>query len=140
MAAYSPAVSHCGVIYISGQLPRLGDRVVVTGAVGTEVSLEEARHGARLALLRSLKVLQDDLGSLDRIVRILKLNVYVQSAPEFTEQSAVADAASNLICELFEERGPHARTAVGVAKLPKNASIELDLIAAINPAVIGQGS
>jgi len=132
MAAYAPVVVHDGIVYLSGQLPRVGDLIVVAGAVGTEVSLEDARHGARIALLRGLKALEDDLGSLDRIVRILKLNVYVQSAPDFTEQSAVADAASNLLFELFSERGTHARTAVGVAKLPKNASIELDLIAAID--------
>jgi len=132
MAAYEPAVIDRGILYLSGQLPREGDRVAVVGAVGSDVTLDEARYGARLALLRGLSVLQAKLGSLERVVQILKMNVYVQSASDFTEQSAVADAASNLLYELFGSRGAHARTAVGVFMLPKNAAVELDLTASID--------
>jgi enamine deaminase RidA (YjgF/YER057c/UK114 family) len=90
MALYSPVVIHSGLAYVSGQLPRDGDRVVVTGAVGRDVSIAEAEESAKLALLRGLAALKESLGSLDRIQRVLKLSVYIQSAPAFTEQSRVA--------------------------------------------------
>jgi enamine deaminase RidA (YjgF/YER057c/UK114 family) len=134
MAAYSPVMVQDRTAYLSGQLPREGDRVVVSGMVGRDVSLERAREGVIVSLLRGLAALKAELGSLDRIQRILKLNVYVQSAPDFVEQSAVADAGSDLIFKLFGELGGHARTAIGVSQLPKNAAVELDLVAAIRAA------
>jgi enamine deaminase RidA (YjgF/YER057c/UK114 family) len=133
MAKYSPVIVQDATAYLSGQLPREGDRVVVTGTVGRDVSVKRAREGVVISLLRGLAALKAELGSLDRIQRILKLNVYVQSAPDFFEQSVVADAGSELIYGIFGELGGHARTAVGVAQLPKNAAVELDLVAALQP-------
>jgi enamine deaminase RidA (YjgF/YER057c/UK114 family) len=133
MALYASVSIDGGVAYVSGQLPRDGSRITVTGPVGREASLEAAREGARLALLRGLAALQHEIRTLDHVRRILKLSVYVQSAPDFTDQSAVADAASELVYQLFGNAGAHARTAIGVAQLPKNASVELELIVGLTP-------
>jgi enamine deaminase RidA (YjgF/YER057c/UK114 family) len=133
-ALYTPVICHGATAYVSGQLPRDGDRIAVTGAVGRDVSVEDARQGARLALIRGLGALRDTLGSLDDLKRIVKLTVFVHSAQDFTEQSAVADGASQLLFELFgASDGAHARSAIGVAQLPRNASVEVELIADIVP-------
>ncbi|PDT75210.1 RidA family protein [Bradyrhizobium sp. C9] len=130
--AYAPVVVHGDTIYVSGQLPRDGDKVHVVGQVGRDVTLEEAKRGARLALIRGLAAIKAHLGSLDHVTQILKLTVFVHSAADFKGQTAVADGASELIIELFgPERGLHTRTSVGVAQLPRNASVEVELIAAL---------
>ena len=130
--AYAPVVVHGDTIYVSGQLPRDGDKVHVVGQVGRDVTLEEAKRGARLALIRGLAAIKAHLGSLDNVTQILKLTVFVHSAADFSGQTAVADGASELIIELFgPERGLHTRTSVGVAQLPRNAAIEVELIAAL---------
>ena len=127
---YAPLIRHGDLVYISGQIPRVGDRVVVTGAVGSEVSLDQARIGAAVSIMRALALLKQSLGSLDNIVAILRISVYVQSAPAFTQQSEVADAASDLLARVLGPAGAHARTSVGVLQLPKSASVEIDVIAA----------
>jgi enamine deaminase RidA (YjgF/YER057c/UK114 family) len=130
--AYAPVVVHGDTIYVSGQLPRDGDKVHVVGQVGRDVTLEDAKRGARLALIRGLAAIKAHLGSLDNVTQILKLTVFVHSAADFSGQTAVADGASELIMELFgPERGLHTRTSVGVAQLPRNAAIEVELIAAL---------
>jgi len=135
MAQYTPVVIHGGLAYVSGQLPRDGSHVTVTGPVGRDSSTEEARQGTKLALLRGLAALKSELGSLDHVQGVLKLTVFVQSAADFTGQSEVADGASELIFRLFgPDRGRHARSAVGVFKLPSNASVEVELIASLRPA------
>lgn len=133
MALYAPVAIEGTLAYVSGQLPREGNRVMVTGAVGRDVTIEEAGEGAKLALLRGLTALKERLGSLERVRRILKLTAYVQSASGFTDQSVVADHASKVLYELFGEQGAHARSAVGVAQLPKNAAVEIELVAVIEP-------
>jgi enamine deaminase RidA (YjgF/YER057c/UK114 family) len=131
-ATYTPVVIHELVAYVSGQLPRDGDRVHVVGQVGRDVSLEEGKRGARLAFIRALAALRGALGTLDGIDRMLKLTVFVHSAADFNQQSAVADGASELIFELFgKERGAHARTSVGVAQLPRSAAVEVEIIVAL---------
>jgi enamine deaminase RidA (YjgF/YER057c/UK114 family) len=132
-ANYDLAAAHGGLLYLSGQLPRVGSEVVVTGAVGGGVSLEQGRHAATLCLLRVLSVLRQTLGTLDRVERVVKLQVFVQCAPDFTQHSEVADAASDLMVKVFDERGRPARTAVGVYQLPKNAAVELDVVVAAHP-------
>ena len=133
-ARYAAVVLHRDVAWVSGQLPREGDRVLFEGKLGREVSRADGRQGARVALLRALAALRDELGGLGRVQQILKLNVFVNGTEAFTEQSAVADGASTLIYELFgDERGRHARTSVGVAQLPRNGCVELDLVVAIAP-------
>ncbi len=131
-ARYAAVVVHDGLAWVSGQLPREGDRVVVAGKLGRDVDIAAAQGGARIALLRTLAALRDELGGLDRVRRILRLTVYVNSTGEFTQHSAVADGASTLIYDLFgPELGRHARTSVGVAQLPRDGCVEIDLVAAL---------
>lgn len=132
-ATYTPAIIHNRIAYVSGQLPRDGDHVFVVGQVGRDVDLDAAREGARLAFIRALAALRETLGSLDRVEQVFKLAVFVHSANDFTGQSAVAEGASKLIFELFgSDRGKHARTSVGVAQLPRNASVEVEVIVALS--------
>ena len=130
---YAPLVRVADTIHVSGQVPRVGDVVVVTGRVGAEVTLERARHAAQVCAMRALALLQRSLGSLEKIRALPKVHVYVQSADDFTQQSEVADAASALLLAVLGPAGAHARTSVGVFKLPKNAAVELDLVAITQP-------
>jgi len=128
---YVSLVVHGDVAYVSGQVPRIGSEVTVVGRVGTTVSLEQARLAAKICTLRVLAILQKAVG-LEGVARVLKLNVFVQSADDFTQQSEVADAASEMLTAVFgASYGPHARTSVGVAQLPKDAAVELDLMVAL---------
>ncbi|MEN3297116.1 MAG: hypothetical protein V7642_6369 [Burkholderiales bacterium] len=129
---YVSIVENGGEAYISGQVPRVGDKVVVTGRVGADVSLEQARHAAKICAMRALAILRQSPGGLDRIRKILRITVYVQSAADFTQHSEVADAASEVLYSIFAEAGVHTRTSVGVYQLPKNASVELDMIVAVD--------
>jgi enamine deaminase RidA (YjgF/YER057c/UK114 family) len=128
---YVPLLRDGHVVYVSGQVPRVGSTVVVTGRVGDDVTLERARLAAQVCAMRALALLQRELGSLDRVRRILRMTVYTQSAADFTQQSEVADAASELLHAVLGEPGRHTRTSVGVFQLPKNASVELDLLASV---------
>ncbi|SFM64595.1 RidA family protein [Variovorax sp. OV329] len=129
---YVPLTRHGGLVFVSGQIPRVRDTVVVTGAVGAEVPLERARMGASICIMRALALLKRSLGSLEPIEGIMRIGVYVQSAPSFTQQSEVADAASDLLLSILgADAGAHSRTSVGVIQLPKSASVEIDLVAAV---------
>ena len=110
-------------------MPRVGDAVLVTGRVGADVTLARAQLATQICAMRALALLQRQLGSLDRVARVLRLTVYVQCSDDFTQHSEVADGASDLLFEVLGEAGRHTRTSVGVYQLPKNASAELDLIA-----------
>ena len=134
MGNYVSLIEHQGVIEISGQIPRVGNTVMVTGRVGETVSLLDAQTAAKICVMRALALLRNHLGDLARIDKILKLNVFVQSAHDFAQQSEVADGASDVLYEIFGEAGVHTRTSVGVYQLPKNASVELDLRVAVVPA------
>lgn len=128
---YVPLIRHDNEIYISGQIPRVGDTVVVTGRAGAEVTLEQAQQAAKICAMRALALLQRSLGSLDRVKRVLRISLYVQCTHEFTQQSEVADGASGLLFFVLGEAGAHTRTSIGAYQLPKNATVELDLIAAV---------
>jgi enamine deaminase RidA (YjgF/YER057c/UK114 family) len=131
-ARYAAVVVHAGTAWVSGQLPRDGDRVLFAGKLGRDVGIEDAKQGARVALLRAIAALRDELGDLRRVRQVLKLNVFVNSTEDFTQHSAVADGASELIYELFGTTlGHHARTSVGVAQLPRNGCVELDVTVAL---------
>jgi len=130
-ANYEVAVEHAGLMYISGLIPRVQGVIAPLGKLGAPLSLDEGRQGARISTLRALAILQQRLGSLERVERVLKLNVFVHSAPDFTQQSEVADAASEIIYALFAPLGGHTRTSVGVVQLPKNAAVELDMVVAL---------
>jgi enamine deaminase RidA (YjgF/YER057c/UK114 family) len=129
---YVGLVEDGGLAYISGQIPRVGDAVAVTGRVGAETSLDDARRAARICAMRALALLRQRPGGLARVRQVLRMNVYTQSAPGFIRQSEVADAASDLLHSVLGAAGVHARTSVGVFALPKNASVELDMIVALD--------
>lgn len=127
---YLPVTLHGGVAWISGQMPKVDGEVRVFGHVGAEVDLETARGEAKICILQGLACLRAAIGSLDRVKRVLKVNGYVASAPGFNAQPKVLDAASDLLVEIFGEAGRHARAAVGVAELPRNAAVEIEMTVA----------
>jgi len=128
---YVSTVRNGSEIYVSGQIPRVGSTVLVTGRVGDDVSLVDAQKAAKVCVMRALALLAQALGSLDCIERVLRISVFVQSAKDFTQQSEVADAASEVLYAVLGQSGVHTRTSVGVYQLPKNAAVELDLIASV---------
>ena len=131
---YVPLVRDGHHLYVSGQIPRVENIVVVTGAVGAEVSLADAQKAAKVCVMRGLALLQRSLGSLEHIQSVPRITVYVQSAPNFTQQSEVADGASEVLFQVLgAQAGAHSRTSVGVLQLPKNATVEIDLIASVKP-------
>ena len=129
---YVAVVVHGGVAYVSGQIPRVGGQVMMTGKVGAEVNLAQAQRAAEACVLQALAQLKAELGDLGRIARILKVTGFVASAPGFNQQPEVIDAASGLLVHAIGEAGRHARSAVGVAELPRGVPVEIELIAALN--------
>ncbi len=121
-----------GLAWVSGQLPWDGDGLLAQGRLGAEVDAETGRLVARCCVLNGLGVLRQALGSLDRVRRIVKLVGFVSSAPGFYAQPAVVDGASQVLTEIFGEAGRHARSAVGVAALPRDVPVEVEFVAAIN--------
>jgi enamine deaminase RidA (YjgF/YER057c/UK114 family) len=128
---YVAVVVHGGLAWVSGQVPRAGDRILMTGKVDAEVSLAQAQTAARACVLQALSQLKQALGGLDRVQRIVKITGFVASAPGFTQQPQVIDAASELLAQLLGESGRHARSAVGVAELPRGVPVEIELVAAV---------
>lgn len=128
VAAYVPAVISGNLVFTAGQLPFVDGALPATGKVGAEVSPEEAAGYARTAVLNALAAAQSVIGSLDRVTRVVKVVVFVASPPEFSGQPAVANGASTVLGEIFGEAGAHARSAVGVAVLPLDAPVEVELI------------
>ncbi len=128
--SYSAVVIDNGLAWVSGQLPWLdgSNSLVYSGRLGEHVSVTEGKSCARACILNGLAVLEKTSGSLDRIERVIKLVGYVASAKDFHEQPAVIDAASNLLVEIFGDAGTHARSAVGVAQLPRGAPVEIELV------------
>ena len=127
---YAPLVKRGCDIYVSGQIPRVGDKVVYLGAVGRDIRLEEAQNAAKICVMRALALIDKAVG-LDSVKAVLRISVYVQSANDFAQQSEVSDAASEVLYRVFGEAGIHSRTSVGVYQLPKNAPVEIDFIFAI---------
>jgi len=128
---YVPVIVHNGVAYVSGQLPKEDGEVRITGKVGDALDVETARRAAQICILQGLSCLKSAIGSLDNVDRILKVTGFVASAPGFNQQPQVIDAASNLLSDLFGERGRHARSAVGVTELPRNAPVEIEMVIAV---------
>jgi enamine deaminase RidA (YjgF/YER057c/UK114 family) len=128
---YVSVVRDGNIVYVSGQIPRVGGTVMVTGRVGESVELDQAQHAAKICAMRALVLLQRELGTLDRVRQVLRVTVYTQSSADFTRLSEVADGASDLLRFVLGDAGTHTRTSVGVHQLPKNASVELDLIASV---------
>jgi enamine deaminase RidA (YjgF/YER057c/UK114 family) len=126
--SYVPAVRTGNLVYASGQTPSIAGKLTMQGKLGREISLEQGQEGARLCLLNCLAEVRSLTGSLDAIVRIVKVNGYVASVEGFTQQPAVINGASSLLEEIFGEAGKHARAAIGVAELPFGAPVEIEMI------------
>jgi enamine deaminase RidA (YjgF/YER057c/UK114 family) len=127
LASYVPAIQSGRYIYTSGQLPMVGGKLPTTGKVGAEVTAEEAKELARTCALNALAAVKSVAGDLDRIARVVKVVGFVASAPDFTGQPGVINGASELLGTVLGPKGVHARSAVGVAVLPIDAPVELEL-------------
>ncbi len=130
--AYVPALRHGTTIVTSGQLPFVDGELPARGKVGDGVSEEDAFRAARIATLNAVAAAADAAGGVDAITRVLKLVVYVASAPSFTAQPRVANGGSELLAEVFGEAGTHVRSAVGVAVLPLDTPVEVELTVALD--------
>jgi enamine deaminase RidA (YjgF/YER057c/UK114 family) len=128
LGSYVPSVQTGNLLYLSGILPLINGKLLRTGRVGESVSLDEAKEDARTATINALSVLKSSIGNLDKVKRCIKISGYIASAPDFTEQPKVLNAASDLIFEVFGEAGRHARAAVGVNVLPLNSPVEIEFI------------
>ena len=133
VGAYRPAVRTGRLVFTSGQLPfEPNGELAATGKVPHDVSLDAAQAAARRAVINALAALAAEVGDIDRVTRIVRLNVFVNSSPGFTAQADVANGASHLLKDIFGDAGQHTRCAVGVAELPLNSPVELDLIAEVD--------
>ncbi|MCY2926583.1 MAG: RidA family protein [Planctomycetota bacterium] len=128
LGAYVPAVRTGQLVFTSGQVPLKGETLVAAGKVPTDVTVEQAQGAARVAVLNALSAVRAQVGSLDAVARIVRMNVFVNSAAGFTSQALVANGASELLGEIFGEAGRHTRCAIGAAELPRNAPVEIDLV------------
>jgi enamine deaminase RidA (YjgF/YER057c/UK114 family) len=133
IASYVPAVRSGNLVFLAGQGPVSGGKPTITGKVGREVSEEQGNKAARETILVALAALRAEIGSLDRVVRIVKVVGFVNSAPGFTRQPWVMNGASDLLVEIFGEAGRHARTSVGVNELPLDIPVEIEMIVEIKP-------
>ena len=131
VAAYVPAVEIDGMLHISGQISFAEDGSLIKGRLGEDLSLEEGVAAARRCGIMLLAQIKAALGSLDRVERIVKLGVFVNSTPDFVDQPKVANGASELMQDVFGDPGKHARSAVGVTVLPLGVAVEVDAIVAV---------
>lgn len=131
VATYIPAVRAGNLLFLSGVLPFKDGDLIYKGKVGAGVTQEMGYEAARLATLNALAVINEELGSLDYVNRIVRLTGYVASASGFNKQPAVVNGASDLLVEIFGEAGRHARVSVGVSELPLDSPVEVELIVAV---------
>jgi enamine deaminase RidA (YjgF/YER057c/UK114 family) len=134
VAAYIPALVSAGQVFTSGQPPFVDGKLPLTGKVGAEVSVEQAVELARIAALNGIAAAASQVGGVDGIQAVVKLTVFVASDPSFTGQPTVANGASQVLTEIFGSLGQHVRTAVGVAVLPLDSPVELELVVESNAA------
>jgi enamine deaminase RidA (YjgF/YER057c/UK114 family) len=128
VAAYVPAVRTGSYVYTSGQLPMVSGQLAATGKVGAEVGAEQAKELAGTCALNALAAIKAEVGDLTRVRRVVKVVGFVASAPDFTGQPGVVNGASELLGQVFGDAGVHARSAVGVAVLPLDAPVEVDVV------------
>ncbi len=127
VAAYIPAKQTGNLVFTAGQLPMVNGELISKGLLGQDVEIDAANKAARICTLNALAAIKGLIGDLDRIKQIVRVVGYVASVPTFTQQPAVVNGASELLLEIFGENGKHARSAVGMAVLPLNASVEIEL-------------
>lgn len=128
VAAYVPAQVSGNLVFTAGQLPMVGGVLPAVGKVGAEIGADEAQEYARICALNALAAADSVIGSLDRVTRVVKVTGFVASAPDFTGQPGVINGASELLREVFGDAGSHARSAVGVAVLPLDAPVEVEVV------------
>jgi len=133
LASYVPSVRTGNLVYLAGQGPIVDGKATVTGKVGAELTEEEGYRVARASILVSLAVLRAEVGSLDRVTRIVKVVGWVNSAPGFTRQPWVVNGASDLLVEIFGDAGRHARSAVGANELPLDIPVEIEMVVEVAP-------
>lgn len=127
-ANYVPFVRSGNLLFPSGQLPMKDGKLAVTGLLGRDLDVAAGKEAARLCAINVLAQAKAALGDLEKIRRLVKINIYVASSPDFTEQHLVGNGASDFFAEVLGERGKHARVAVGMAALPLNAAVEIESI------------
>ena len=127
VAAYIPAKQTGNLVFTAGQLPMVKGELILKGLLGQDVEIAEATEAAKVCTLNALAAIKGVIGDLDRIKQLVRVVGYVASVPTFTQQPAVVNGASELLLDIFGESGKHARSAVGIAVLPLNASVEIEL-------------
>ena len=126
--SYIPVVTTGNLAFVSGQIPMKEGKVIFEGKVPEQQSLESARDAAKICIINGLAQLKANLGTLDEITKFVRISGFVNSNPEFTEQPKVINAASDLLVEIFGDMAKHSRIAVGVASLPLNSTVEIDMV------------
>ena len=126
--SYIPVVTTGNLAFVSGQIPMRDGKVIFEGKVPEQQSLESARDAAKICIINGLAQLKANLGSLDKIRKFVRISGFVNSSPNFTEQPKVINAASDLLVEIFGDMAKHSRIAVGVASLPLNSTVEIDMV------------
>ncbi len=132
LASYVPAAQTGSLVFTAGQLPFVQGTLVATGKLGADVDPETATQCARVCALNALGAVKGLIGDLDRVTRVVKVTVFVASDPSFTGQPAIANGASDLLVLAFGEAGKHARSAVGVASLPLDAPVEVEIVVEVS--------
>ena len=132
LAAYVPAVRTGNLVYTSGQLPRVDGELTHVGKVGAEVTPEQAKDAAQACALNAIAAVKAEVGDLGKVRRVVKVVGFVASAPDFTGQPGVVNGASELLGKVFGDAGVHARSAVGVAALPLDVPVEVEMIVEVD--------
>jgi enamine deaminase RidA (YjgF/YER057c/UK114 family) len=132
VGSYVPACQAGDLVFVSGVLPFEEGKILQPGKVGRDLSIDEGKANARIAVINALAILQQELGDLSRITRVVRLTGHVASAEGFGDQPAVINGASDFLVEVFGEKGRHARLALGAFELPLHAPIELELIVQVS--------
>ena len=126
--SYIPVVTTGNLAFVSGQIPMKEGKVIFEGKVPENQSVDSAREAAKICIINGLAQLKINLGSLDKITKFVRISGFVNSSPDFAEQPKVINAASDLLVEVFGDMAKHSRIAVGVANLPLNSTVEIDMI------------
>ncbi|HEU0162163.1 MAG TPA: RidA family protein [Rhizomicrobium sp.] len=128
VASYVPCTITGNLVYVSGQIPIADGAIKYVGKLGVDVPLETGQAAAQLCAINVLAQLKSAIGDLDRVVKCVKLGVFVNAAPDYTQQPEVANGASDLIAAVFGDAGKHARAAVGVGSLPRGVAVEVEAV------------
>lgn len=132
LATYVPAVLAGNLLFLSGVLPMRDGQLVFSGKLGRDLTVEQGMEAAKLSLLNALAIAKQELGTLDRITRVVKVVGHVASAEGFVQQPQVLNGASDLLVAIFGEAGRHARVAVGAAELPRGAAVEIEVVFSVS--------